>query len=128
MQFTDVLYFKVEFDAPVGYKEPERKPKVEEEMEVDPSQFINHADAFYTFKGEGTRLDGKKIKDSAKLDPPAHILSKYYVRGVPDYDHDIFELKFDRSVRPKDNSKADKDQDSFQKFQGEGQSLRSRKQ
>jgi len=117
----------VEFDAPVGYKEPERKPKAEEQMEVDPSQFINHDDAFYTFKGEGTRLDGKKIKDSAKLDLPAHIISKY-VRGVPDYEHDIFELKFDRSVRPKDNSKSEKDQNAFQKFQGEGNSLRSRKQ
>lgn len=116
----------MEFDAPVGYKEPERKPKPEEQMEVDPSQYANHDDAFYTFKGEGTRLDGKKIKDSAKLEPSAHINNKY-VRGVPDYDHDIFELKFDRSVRPKDPSKAEKDQDTFQKFQGEGKSLRSRK-
>lgn len=96
-------------------------------MEVDPAQFINHDDAFYTFKGEGTRLDGKKIKDSAKLDPPAQLLSKY-VRGVPDYDHNIFELKFDRSVRPKDKSKTDKDDEQFQKFQGEGNSLRNKKQ
>lgn len=96
-------------------------------MEVDPAQFINQDDAFYTFKGEGTRLDGKKIKDSAKLELPAHILSRY-VRGVPDYEHDIFELKFDRTVRPKDKSKVDKDQDAFQTFKGEGQSLRARKQ
>lgn len=122
------MFFQVEFDAPVGYKEPERKPKVEEQMEVDPSQFINHDDIFYTFKGEGTRLDGKKIKDSAKLDPPVHFINSKYIRGVPDYNHDIFELKFDRSVRPKDNSKVDKDQDLFQKFQGEGKSLRTRKQ
>jgi ubiquitin fusion degradation protein 1 len=120
-----LIAFQVEFDAPVGYKEPERKPRVEEQMEVDPSQFINHDDAFYTFKGEGTRLDGKKIKDSTLLEPPAHLLSKY-VRGVPDHDHNIFELKFDRS-RPKDSSKAEKDQEEFKKFQGEGLSLRAKK-
>lgn len=95
-------------------------------MEVDPSQFLNHDDSFYTFKGEGTRLDGKKIKDSAKLDPPAHILNKY-VRGVPDYDHNIFELKFDRSMKPK-VAPRDKDADPFEKFKGEGNSLRSKKQ
>jgi ubiquitin fusion degradation protein 1 len=97
-------------------------------MEVDPAQFINHDDAFYTFKGEGTRLDGKKIKDSAKLDAiPAQLLSKY-VRGVPDYEHNIFELKFDRTVRPKDTKKDEKEGDEFKTFKGEGQSLRSRKQ
>lgn len=120
------MVLQVEFDAPVGYKEPERVPRVEEQMEVDPAQFINHDDIFYTFKGEGTRLDGKKIKDATLLEPPPQLLSQY-VRGVPDHDHNIFELKFDRSVRPKDNSK-DKDQEEFKKFQGEGQSLRSRKQ
>lgn len=101
-------------------------PRVEEKMETDPAQFINHENQFYTFKGEGTRLDGKKIKDTAKPEPPAHILSAY-VRGVPDYDHDIFKLTFDRTVKPKDNSKKD-DTEEFKKFQGEGQSLRSKKQ
>lgn len=83
---------------------------------------------FYAFKGEGSRLDGKKIKDPVKNElPPAHILKKY-ARGVPDYDHNIFELKFDRSVRTKSNSmQSDKDEAQFRTFQGEGQSLRSRK-
>jgi ubiquitin fusion degradation protein 1 len=96
-------------------------------MEVDPAQYINQDDAFYTFKGEGTRLDGKKIKDSSLLEPPAHLLSQY-VRGMPDHDHNIFELKFDRNARPKAKSKADNDQDEFKKFQGEGNSLRPKKQ
>lgn len=117
----------MEFAKAVGYVEPEMKPRVEEEMEVDPSQFIDPESTFYTFKGEGTRLDGKKIKDPVKQNIPAHVLQSY-VRGVPDYEHDIFELKFDRSSRPKDKSKEDKDQDQFQKFQGEGQSLRAKKQ
>lgn len=94
-------------------------------MEVDPTQFLNHDDSFYTFKGEGTRLDGKKIKDSAKLDPPSNVLRKY-VRGVPDYEHNIFELKFDRFVKPK-LAATDKDADSFETFKGKGNSLRSKK-
>lgn len=89
-------------------------------MEVDPAQFVIEDGGFYTFKGEGERIDGKKVIDS--VDPPAHIMSKY-VRGVPDYDHNIFELKFDRSVRPKDNTKKS-DKDQKEKFPGEGRSLR----
>jgi ubiquitin fusion degradation protein 1 len=116
----------VEFDAPVGYKEPERIPK--EDMDIDntqPTHFDNNI--FYAFKGEGSRLDGKKIKDPVKSDPPEHIL-KNYSRGLPDYEHNIFELKFDRSNRPKNTLKTDKDDNEFKTFQGEGQSLRSRKQ
>jgi ubiquitin fusion degradation protein 1 len=52
----------VEFDAPVGYKEPE-KPRREEPMAVDQAHFEHHDDSFFTFKGEGIRLDGKKIKE-----------------------------------------------------------------
>lgn len=116
----------MEFDAPVGYKEPQRVYK-EEEMDTEHSQTA-HIDnnVFYAFKGEGSRLDGKKIKDPAKNDPPAHIM-KSYSRGVPDYEHDIFELKFDRSSRPKNSLKNDKDENQFKTFQGEGQSLRSMK-
>lgn len=118
----------MEFAAPVGYKEPEkRRPPEEDQMEVDPSQFINKDEIFYTFKGEGSRLDGKKIKEPIQNGPPAHIINSY-VRGVPDYDHNIFELKFDRSTRPKPSSKDEKDEDQFKKFQGEGNCLRSKKQ
>jgi ubiquitin fusion degradation protein 1 len=105
-------------------------PKVEEEMDVEQAQkahFDNNI--FYAFKGEGSRLDGKKIKDAVKNElPPAHVLQKY-ARGVPDYDHNIFELKFERKSRSKSNSmQSDKDESQFKTFQGEGQSLRSRKQ
>jgi ubiquitin fusion degradation protein 1 len=119
----------VEFDAPIGYKEPERKPKFEEdEMDVDQAHSAHIDDkTFYAFKGEGSRLDGKKIKDSLKNDPPSHILKKY-IRGIPDYEHNIFELKFDRSLKTKSVTKSDKDEDQFKTFQGEGQSLRTRKQ
>lgn len=116
----------VEFDAPVGYKEPQRQPQTDE-MDVD-QPAIQYDDAsFYAFKGEGKRLDGKKIKEPSISEPEAHATKKI-VRGVPDYDHDIFELKFDRSTRKKTVSQSGKDQDQFKAFQGEGQSLKSKKQ
>lgn len=118
----------VEFDAPEGYKEPERITKKEDEMDVDHNHHqTTHIDnnEFYAFKGEGSRLDGKKIKEPIKSEPPSHILEKY-TRGIPDYDHNIFELKFDRSSKPKAVIKSEKD--DFKTFQGTGNSLRNKKQ
>lgn len=51
-------------------------------------------DTFYTFKGTGNRLNGKPIEESDKVAPPAREI----VRGIPDFDHDIYELKFDRRI------------------------------
>lgn len=119
---------QVEFDAPEGYKEPERIPKQQDEMDVDHNHHqTTHIDnnVFYAFKGEGSRLDGKKIKEPIKSEPPSHILEKY-TRGIPDYDHNIFELKFDRSSKPK--AAAKNKEDDFKTFQGAGQSLRNKKQ
>jgi ubiquitin fusion degradation protein 1 len=98
-------------------------------MDVEQAQKVHFDNnMFYAFKGEGSRLDGKKIKDPISELPPAHILSKY-TRGVPDYEHNIFELKFDRSVRSKSSlSQSDKEDNQFKAFQGDGQSLRARKQ
>lgn len=63
----------VDFSAPVGYKEPERvMPKVEP-MAVDPAELIQHDDnSFFAFKGEGNRLDGKKIKESGAKEMAQH--------------------------------------------------------
>lgn len=94
-------------------------------MEIDPAQAAQYEDnSFYTFKGEGKRLDGKKIKESSTSEPPLQAIKKF-IRGIPDYDHDIFELKFDRSNRAKTATKSDKDEDEFKTFQGKGQSLRN---
>lgn len=117
----------VEFDAPVGYKEPQRQPKPDDEMDIDQAQQEQYVDdKFQPFNGTGLRLDGKEIKDKSLLEPPPHATKKF-IRGVPDYDHDIFELKFDRSIRPKSTTKSEKDPDDFKAFQGEGQSLRNKK-
>lgn len=98
-------------------------------MDVDQPPAIHYDDdSFYAFKGEGKRLDGKKIKESSISDPPAHAAKKY-IRGIPDYDHDIFELRFERtSTKPKPAIKSETDEDQFKAFQGEGQSLKSKKQ
>lgn len=118
----------MEFDAPVGYKEPQREPKPEDDMDVDQAQAEHYDEnSFYTFKGEGKRLDGKKIKDTSVSEPTPSAIKKF-IRGIPDYDHDIFEIKFDRSTRVKSTTKSDgKDQDEFKAFQGEGKSLRPQK-
>lgn len=97
-------------------------------MDVDQPPAIEYDDnSFYAFKGEGMRLDGKKIKESSISEPAAHAAKKY-IRGIPDYDHEIFELRFDRSTRPKTATKVEKEKDQFKAFEGEGQSLKAKKQ
>lgn len=110
------------------------------------NQFEHHDDSFFAFKGEGIRLDGKKIKDNGFKEPqpqqkkvdceifqfffkfPNLLNFKKYIRGIPDYDHDITLLIFDRSVRPtnKESDKPTPDQE-FKKFQGEGKKLKNKK-
>jgi ubiquitin fusion degradation protein 1 len=60
----------VEFEAPVGYKEPEYKKKPEP-MAVDPADLMPEEKGFIKFKGEGVRLDGKQCKKSATEQPVA---------------------------------------------------------
>lgn len=78
-------------------------------------------EGFYLYKGKGNRLDGKEDED-LKPEPPAH------VRGIIDYDFNIFELKFDRNVRPEESLKADKEQNPSKTFKGDGRSLRGEKE
>lgn len=44
--------------------EPEPVKKQEEEMAVDPAEFMPEPLGFVAFKGAGNRLDGKKRKDT----------------------------------------------------------------
>ncbi|XP_023288378.1 ubiquitin fusion degradation protein 1 homolog isoform X2 [Orussus abietinus] len=110
----------VEFAPPVGYKEPEKEVKTEDDA-VDPTELMPAPAGFVPFKGQGNRLNGKKRKDSGQSD----ILSEkpVYIRGIPDYDYKIGTLKFLRNIKPA-NTKEVKDQDEFKAFTGEGFSLR----
>ncbi|XP_043274577.1 ubiquitin fusion degradation protein 1 homolog isoform X1 [Venturia canescens] len=110
----------VEFDAPVGYKEPERETKRDENT-IDPVDMMPDPTGFVAFKGQGNRLDGKKRKDSAQSEN--QIAKPVYVRGIPDYDYKIGTLRFLRNVKPVNNKEV-KDVDEFKAFTGEGFSLR----
>ncbi|KAK0179678.1 hypothetical protein PV327_005409 [Microctonus hyperodae] len=110
----------VEFAPPVGYKEPERIEK-KEEQEIDPSNMMPESTGFIAFKGQGNRLDGKKRKDSSSSD--TQLSKPVYVRGIPDYEYNIGSLKFLRNMKPIKN-KEEKNADEFKAFTGEGFSLR----
>nr|QBH74173.1 ubiquitin fusion degradaton protein [Orthoderella ornata] len=114
----------VEFAPPVGYKEPERQQKPEEQMSVDPAELMPEPSGFVAFRGQGNRLDGKKKKDaSSSSDAPIKVA---YQRGVPDYNYKIGTLRFLRNSRPP--SKENKEPvEEFKAFTGEGFSLRKSK-
>lgn len=119
----------VDFAAPVGYKEPERVPRMSEPMTVDNPEVFHEPAGFFPFQGEGNRLDGKKKKDS--ISEPV-MVKKNYIRGVPDYDHQYGLIRFDRSVRPisdgpdpeRENENGAEEPEPFQAFQGQGFSLK----
>lgn len=90
----------VEFAPPVGYKEPEKEVKQDEEM-MDPADLMPTPMGFVPFKGHGNRLDGKKRKDAAQND--THLSKPTYVRGIPDYDYKLGTIKFLRIGKPTNN-------------------------
>ncbi|XP_012251047.1 ubiquitin recognition factor in ER-associated degradation protein 1 [Athalia rosae] len=110
----------VEFAPPVGYKEPERMVRPNEET-IDPVDMMPAPLGFVAFKGQGNRLDGKKRKDASLPEPNSS--KPVYIRGIPDYDYKIGTLKFLRNTKPI-NNKETKDVDEFKAFTGEGFSLR----
>ncbi|XP_035292226.1 ubiquitin recognition factor in ER-associated degradation protein 1 isoform X1 [Anguilla anguilla] len=117
----------VDFDAPLGYKEPERRsqhPEEPSEEEGDPSSYAEMDLGFRAFTGSGNRLDGKKkgIEPSpAPLDPSD------IRRGIPNYEYKIGRISFIRNSRPQPKKTDDEDTMSrFIAFSGEGQSLRKK--
>ncbi|XP_069698965.1 ubiquitin recognition factor in ER-associated degradation protein 1 [Periplaneta americana] len=114
----------VEFAPPVGYKEPERVKRSEEEMAVDPAELMPEPTGFVAFRGEGNRLDGKKKKEAPANNKTT--VKVPYQRGVPDYNYSIGTLRFIRNSRPP--SKENKEPvEEFKAFTGEGFSLRQSK-
>uniref|UniRef100_A0A4W4FAV5 Ubiquitin recognition factor in ER-associated degradation protein 1 n=1 Tax=Electrophorus electricus TaxID=8005 RepID=A0A4W4FAV5_ELEEL len=99
----------VDFDAPLGYKEPERPTQHHEEP---------------AFTGSGNRLDGKK----KGIEPsPAPIGPSDIKRGIPNYDFKIGKITFIRNSRPQPRKTEEDDSvSSFIAFSGEGQSLRKK--
>ncbi|PRD24709.1 UNVERIFIED_CONTAM: Ufd1 [Trichonephila clavipes] len=98
----------VEFDAPVGYKEPVHRPVTEEES---------------AFRGKGNRLDGKtkgtELPVAALNVPPPR-------RGIPDYDYEIGTLRFIRTTKIEEINNGKPSEDSFAAFSGKGWTLRQK--
>uniref|UniRef100_A0A8D0MKA0 Ubiquitin recognition factor in ER associated degradation 1 n=1 Tax=Sus scrofa TaxID=9823 RepID=A0A8D0MKA0_PIG len=99
----------VDFDAPLGYKEPERQIQHEESA---------------AFSGSGNRLDGKKkgVEPSPSPIKPGDIK-----RGIPNYEFKLGKITFIRNSRPL-VKKVEEDEAGgrFVAFSGEGQSLRKK--
>ncbi|KAM4615867.1 ubiquitin recognition factor in ER-associated degradation protein 1 [Polymixia lowei] len=118
----------VDFDAPLGYKEPERRPQHHEEPteeEGDPSSYADMDMGFRAFTGSGNRLDGKK----KGIEPsPAPIDPSDIKRGIPNYEYKVGRITFIRNSRPQPKKITDDDDamSRFIAFSGEGQSLRKK--
>jgi ubiquitin fusion degradation protein 1 len=70
----------VEFAPSVGYKEPERTKKPDEEMAVDPAELMPEPTGFVAFHGKGNKLNGKKKEDISTGSKTA--VKVAYRRGV----------------------------------------------
>ena len=112
----------VEFAAPPGYEEP-RVAKAVEPMEEEDDVPLETMD-FFSFKGTGNRLDGKK----KNLTLTSEELQSKLVRqkGIPDYDYQPLTIKFFRKTCKMQANEKEESCD-FQTFQGEGSSLRKPK-
>uniref|UniRef100_A0A6A7FRM7 Ubiquitin fusion degradation protein 1 homolog n=1 Tax=Hirondellea gigas TaxID=1518452 RepID=A0A6A7FRM7_9CRUS len=129
----------VEFAAPVGYQEPERRPNTaasaatqsaedEEEHSVLSAAAVaaQGSDGYLAFQGAGSRLDGKKKN---LLTPLKELVQNVELkRGIPDYNYEPGYIKYwrkntARSATPSDAA----DSGSFDAFQGEGTSMRQSK-
>jgi len=118
----------VEFEAPPGYEEPTVKPQPmeEDEPELDISQMLPEDTGFIAFAGAGNRLDGKKKRTNSETEIQNRQL-KEYVRGIPDYNFEIGNIRFIRAKKPKDKEDKENKDDDFKAFDGKGQSLRQSK-
>uniref|UniRef100_A0A3Q2ZMI5 Ubiquitin recognition factor in ER-associated degradation protein 1 n=1 Tax=Kryptolebias marmoratus TaxID=37003 RepID=A0A3Q2ZMI5_KRYMA len=101
----------VDFDAPLGYKEPERRSQNQEEPTA--------------FTGSGNRLDGK----TKGIEPsPAPLAPNDIKRGIPNYDFKVGRITFIRNSRPQPRKIVEEDDsmNRFIAFSGQGQSLRKK--
>lgn len=122
----------VEFAPPVGYVEPERKPKVthpeHEDMQVDRAdcaQEYIEQNTFMAFTGEGRRLDGKTKNTNYK---PVPLEPVVYKRGIPNYDYKKGTITFIRKPRPVEtNTTEEKEEENFKPFTGQGQVLKKKR-
>ncbi|NXS10818.1 UFD1 protein, partial [Neodrepanis coruscans] len=115
----------VDFDAPLGYKEPERSAQHEEatDVEADHSGYVSDI-GFRAFSGSGNRLDGKKkgVEPSPSPIKPGDIRRYVCFIQLSTSEGSVFEQSF-RGFSP---VPADESGSRFIAFSGEGQSLRKK--
>jgi len=122
----------VDFEAPVGYQEPERPAPTPEtpsqfgssEMERQLKEYYESQDQFKSFAGRGGRIDGKKkgtkgVKHQVDL-------TQCYQRGVPNYNWSGQTLTFIRNG-PIKATEEDEAGPSFESFGGAGNKLKKKK-
>ncbi|KAG8186710.1 hypothetical protein JTE90_015647 [Oedothorax gibbosus] len=115
----------VDFDAPVGYKEPEHRPAVKEEAEpvINESDLLPANNSFIAFRGKGNRLDGKSKgtelpTEALNVPPPT--------RGIPDYNYELGTLRFIRTAKTEKINNGKPLEDAFSAFGGKGWTLRQK--
>lgn len=118
---------RVDFAAPVGYKEPERKfiNRGGSDQEADPVIPLPDEDIFRPFCGSGQRLDGKCIK-AKDGDASSASSSPARPRGVPNYSYKPGLLNFIRRPIPKKNGDEEPEK-KFVAFEGRGYKLKDDK-
>uniref|UniRef100_A0A672JAV5 Ubiquitin recognition factor in ER-associated degradation protein 1 n=1 Tax=Salarias fasciatus TaxID=181472 RepID=A0A672JAV5_SALFA len=115
----------VDFDAPLGYKEPERRPQYHEEPAWQILMKLLICFLGQAFTGSGNRLDGK----TKGIEPsPAPLTASDIKRGIPNYDFKVGKITFIRNSRPQPRKILDDDDamNRFIAFSGQGQSLRKK--
>lgn len=115
----------VDFAPPVGYKEPEYKPKAMEEADNVEEEEMETL-SFVPFAGSGNRLDGKKKGTESSSAPTASSIQQR--RGIPNYNFKRGTISFIRSVKPVNNGATAEElaERSFEAFSGQGQALKKK--
>lgn len=119
----------VEFAPPVGYEEPKKCEKKNED-EVMHQTVLPEPVGFVAFTGEGNILDeNKKKKMEAVMNSSngAVAINHQYQRGIPDYSYKPGTLQFFRNAKPPIEKETKEPIDDFQPFSGAGYSLRQTK-
>jgi len=122
----------VEFDAPVGYREPQRVEPHPMEEDTTVPEITAQEVGFRPFTGEGMRIDGKK-KPNAKAaaaesqaDQGKSVIKEPIRRGIPNYDYQPGTLNFIRNSKPKVTAAQNDEGAKFTPFGGSGKKLKER--
>ncbi|KAK3084944.1 hypothetical protein FSP39_021815 [Pinctada imbricata] len=117
-------WLQVDFAPPVGYKEPERPRKEQDDLtHEEETEMDTEEPGFRAFMGAGNRLDGKKKGTDST---PVQTENTAPKRGIPDYNYKKGTIKFIRTQRTSNTDQIEDKDKNFEAFSGAGQSLRKK--